>query len=255
MAYSPFSDYNIEVRLGNVAGRSMVDISGHNEDLGTTRTTVAPTLDTLDIDQSDLDTTPVTVDVASTENTQDVDTTGTGLRSLTLIGLDSAGDAQSETILMNGNTEVVSSNTYSAILGWEGLTWGATGYNEGVIWVGNGTFTAGVPATKYFSGDIRHNNGLSAYYVVPNAKTLYLQQIVVNATTAAAAVEVFVETGPDGAIWFTKDIFGFDAGGVITVPIIGMAGLVAGTHVRLQGVASAASTDTTAILSGMLVDN
>jgi hypothetical protein len=255
MSYSPFSDYNIEVRLGNIAGRSMVDISGHNEDLGTTRTTVAPTLDTLDIDQSDLTTTPATVDVASTENVEDVDTTGTGLRSLTLFGLDASGIAQSETILMNGNTEVLSGLTYSAVLGWEALTWGATGFNEGVIWVGNGTFTTGVPATKYFSGDIGHNNGLSAYYVVPAAKTLLLQQIVVNATTAAAAVEIFIETSSDGAIWFTRPPLGFDAGGVITSPIIGMAGLVAGTHVRIQGVASAAATDTTAILSGMLIDD
>lgn len=255
MAYSPFSDYNIEVRIGNIAGRAMVNISGHDEDLGTTRTTVAPTLDTTDLDQSVIDATPATVSVASTENTQDVDTTGTGLRSLTLSGLDSSGNAQSETILMNGNTAVVSSNTYSAVTGWEGLTWGSTGANEGVIWVGTGTFTAGVPAVKLFSGDIGHNRGLTAYYVVPTAKTLYAQQIVVNATTAAAAIEIFVETSADGAIWFTEMILGFAAGGVVTSPIIGMAGIAAGTHVRLQGVASAAATDTTAILTGMLVDD
>ena len=232
----------------------MVSVNGHNEALGTTKTTVAPTLDTADLDQSVIAATPSVVSVASTD-ADDLDTTGTGMRSCTLSGLDSSGNAQSEAILMNGVTEVASSLTYSAVLGLEALTWGSTNANEGVIWAGTGTFTAGVPAVKLLSADVGHNRALTAYYVVPLAKTFVPQQITVNASSASKAVEVFVETSSDGLTWFAQAMFGFDAGGSIVAPVIGMDVQSAGTHIRLQGKSSAATTDITAILTGMLIDD
>ena len=93
-------DYNLEVLRGNVSGHAMVTIAGHNDDATTTSVVVAPSLTTADIDQSGLHATAITVDVASTDAADDKDSTG--LRTLTLEGLDSDGNEQDEVITLEG---------------------------------------------------------------------------------------------------------------------------------------------------------
>jgi len=254
MAYFPSNDYTLEVRRGNVPGHSMVGIRGHNEALGTTRVTVAPTLVSNDLDQSAIDTTPAVVSVASTD-ANDIDTTGTGLRSLTLYGLDASGAEQNETILMNGQTAVVSSNTYSAITGWEQLTTGSGNENAGTIWVGTGTFTAGVPAVRLFSGAIGHNNGLSAYYVVPAANKFYPQLIIGNVATASKDVEFFLEYSNDGSTWIVQGVFGLVSGATIVSELIALEAAIAGQHVRVRAESSAATSDVKVYVSGELVED
>lgn len=248
----PGTDHSIEVRLGNVPGHTMVAIEGHDEDLTTTRTTVHPSGSTANIDQSGIDGTPATIDVAST----DVDDTsaGAGVRTLTLIGLDSSGDAQSETITMDGQTEVTSSSTYSAIIGLRCLTWGASTNNEGTIWAGNGVFTAGVPATKYFSMNPQFNKALTAYYVVPAGKTLYLREFTMTVATTNKDVDFYVEQSSNGINWFTELVFGMEPG-EFQDDIIAIDGIAAGQHVRVEAKSSAASTDVSTVLSCELVDS
>ena len=139
MSYIGTKDYNLEVLRGNVAGHSMVSINCEIETLTTTRITISPNLTTELIDQSGLHATSATVDVAS-DDANDT-SAGTGLRTLTLIGLDDSGVAQTETITTSGQTEVTSANTYSAIHGWRGLTYGSGNTSAGNIYIGNGTFT------------------------------------------------------------------------------------------------------------------
>ncbi len=254
MAYFPSSDYTLEVRRGNVPGHTMVPIRGHNGALGTTQVTVAPTLASNDLDQSAIDATPATVSVASTD-ANDVDTTGTGLRSLTLYGLNSSGVEQSETILMNGTTAVVSSNTYSAVTGWEQLTTGANNENAGTIWVGTGTFTAGVPAVRLLSGEAGFNRGMSAYYVVPAAKTFYGQLFTANIGTASKDVNFYVQLSGDGAVWETVATFGLVSGASIISEVLALEPAAAGTHIRIQGLSSAATSVVNSSLSGELVDD
>jgi hypothetical protein len=252
MSYIGTKDYNLEVLRGNVAGSTMVSITGRDTALTTSRITVAPTSTTANIDQSGIHTTPATVDVASTSANDDAG--GSGLLTLTLMGLDASGDAQTETITMDGQTEVTSSNTYSAVNGWRGLTWGATTWNEGTIWVGNGTFTAGVPATEYIAGEIRANRDHTAYYTVPTGKTLYLRQFTPGVATSNKDVEFFVEVSANGINWFTEQEFTMETfifqGDVIAVP-----GIPAGWHVRIEALSSAAATDVTVILGCQLVDD
>lgn len=255
MSYFPSRDYNVEVRAGNVPGHAMVSIVGHDGAISTTRVTVSPNLITNNIDQSAITTTPATVGVASTDNTADA-VAGTGLLTLLLIGLDSSGNAQTETITMTGQTAAISANTYSAITGWRALTTGTGNANAGTIWVGTGTFTAGVPAVRLFAGDIGFNKGMTAYYVVPLAKTLYLTAFTATIASSTKDVEFFVETSADGAQWITENAFGLESGAVFpAAKIRASPGLVAGTHVRIEALSSAASTDVTAILAGELIDD
>ena len=254
MSYFPGTDFNVAVRKGDVAGYASEAIFAHNEVVGTTKVTVSPTLTSVNISQSDLDTTPATVQVAST-SANDVDTTGTGARTVRLAGLNASGAAQSETIALNGQTAVTSTNTYSAVFELAVLTAGSTGSNEGVLWCGNGTFTAGDPATKYLSSDIGTNKTHTGYYVVPAGKTFIGTHLIANVSSTTKDVEFYIETSLDGVLWITGGIFGVTDGGTIDTPILSQPNFAAGTHIRLQAKASGATTDVTVVLDGYLIDD
>lgn len=251
------ADFNLEVRKGNVFKHEIVNIIGHKYALGTAEVVVSEVDAGDDLNQSTIDATPATVKISSVDTG---DTSGgAGLRTLTLSGLDSSGDAQSETITMNGTTEVVSANTYSAILGLRGLTWGATTWNEGIIYCGSGTVTAGKPAVLFFAMGFDAararggNKGLSAYYVVPNGKTFYGFWLTSTVGTSGKDVQVHIQVSSDGVNWVTEEVFEYESGSVISKPIHGLSMQAAGTHIRITAISSAASTNMAASLDGYLI--
>lgn len=249
-------DYNIEVILGNVAGRARVSIRGHDETVpngGPFGLSPNFGLGGYQFDQSAIDATPAVVAVASTDNTNDK-AAGTGALTVRIFGLDSSGNAQTEDVTMNGTTEATTSNTFSAVHRLEVLTTGSNNANTGTIHCGTGTFTAGVPAVRMLSMEVGHNISLSGYYVVPNAKTLVLRQFIATMSSSTKEVEVDIETSSDGAQWVTQEPFGLEAGD-FTTNIISLPKLVAGTHIRLRARGAAASTVVTAILAGELIDD
>jgi hypothetical protein len=246
-------DYNLEVLKGNVVGSTMVSIIGHDETLTTTRTTLHPNGTTDNIDQTGIHTTPAIVKAASTD--VDDSSAGSGCRTLTIIGLDSAGAALTETITLSGQTEVSTSSSFKAVNGARCASWGATGYNEGTIWVGTGTFTSGVPATKHLSLEARSNKAMTAYYTVPAGKTLYLRQLTMNVATSNKDVEFFVEHSTNGGTnWFSEAIFGMEPG-AFQGNILAIPGLPAGTHLRIEALSTGAGTDAICLLGCELIDN
>lgn len=253
MAYLTTKDYNLEVLQGNVAGHSMVSIQGHNEAQGTTEVTVHPTGDTSDINQSVIFGTPAVVSVASTSDA-DNGGTATGALTVRIFGLDSSGNAQTADETLNGQTAVTTSETWSAITGIVVLTTGSGNKNAGVLWVGTGVFTAGVPAVRHFSMDIGDNKGLSAYYVVPTGKTLYLRHFTANLATTNKDLELRVQTSLDGIQWTTQARFGMEPG-TFTAPVIATPGIPAATCLRVTGDSSGASTDVTIIMACELIDD
>ena len=118
----------------------------------------------------------------------------------------------------------------------------------------NSTFTSGVPATKYFSMNLEFNNALTSYYVVPAGKTLYLREFTMTVATTNKDVSFFVEQSSNGINWFTELVFGMEPG-EFQDDIIAIPGIVAGNHVRVEAISSAASTDVSTVLSCELVDN
>ena len=247
------SDYNLEVLKGNVAGHAMVPILGHTETLTTTKITVASALTTTDIDQSGIHATPAKVKVASSST--DDDAGGTGLLTLLLIGLDADGVAQTETIVMDGQTEVESVKLYSAINGFRGLSAGGGGSNAGTIYVGVGTFTLGVPTTFYFTGEINTNKGTTAYYTVPAGKTLYTRTFVATMTSSNKEAEMHTEISTDGIFWVQETEFGIESGGFEQIIVFTAPGIVAGSHLKLTAKAVAMDTELTALIGAELVDN
>jgi hypothetical protein len=256
MSYRPNTDYNLDVRQGLVAGHSMVRIRGHD-------TTVpsggpfglSPQFGTNSyvFDQSAIDTTPAVVGVGSSDNTND-NAAGTGALTVRVTGLDASGDAQTEDVTMTGTTAALTIATFSAVFEVLVLTTGANNANTGTIYVGTGAFTAGVPAVRMLSMDVGFNESLSGYYVVPNAKTLYLQHLIVTIASTTKEAEVFIATSADGSLWVTSLPFGGGSGSLVT-DILTAPPIAAGTHIRLNVSGAAASTDVACHLSGELVDD
>lgn len=246
-------DYYLEVRRGNVDGAAMVSFEGFSTTMTTTRITVHPTGTTTDLDQSGIMATPATVKVASTSANDT--SAGTGVRTLTLTGLDASGDEQSETITMNGQTAVTSANTYSAVTGIQGLTWGSGTKNAGTVWCGTGTFTAGVPATRFFAMGAGMNKGLTSFYVVPTGKTFYPRNAVVSIADLNKSARIFIETSSNGTNWITKEVYGVVEGSVSDILISNGEPVTAGQAVRITCLSDQANTVVAAKLEGVLIDD
>lgn len=252
MVFSDTRDYNLEVLRGNVAGHSMVIINGHNGDSTTTNTTISPTLTTANIDQSGLQTTPATVDLASTSAADDKDSTG--VLTVLVVGLDSGGNAQTEIVTLEGQAEQTTTALWSAINGFVALTWGSGGTNAGTLWCGNGTFTSGVPDTKYASAEIGANAAMTAVYTVPTGNSLFIRQLNFW-VVANKDVQFFIQKSTNGmANWVTAAIIG-QGQGVSNSDVIGIPEFAAGTNIRICALSSASGTELTAIFGCELISD
>lgn len=89
----------------------------------------------------------VTVSIASTDAGDTA--AGDGARTVTVSGLDDDLLEIKTTATMNGTTPVVLPIDFRRTFRLRTATFGANGGNDGIIRVGVGTFTAGVPATVY----------------------------------------------------------------------------------------------------------
>lgn len=256
MSYRPNTDYNIDVRSGLITGHEMITIRGHDDTVpngGPFGLSPEFGVNSYLFDQSAIAATPAVVGVASTDNVNDI-AAGTGALTVRVTGLDASGNAQTNDVTMTGQTAANTASTFSAVFEVLVLTTGANNANIGVIYVGTGTFTAGVPAVRMLSMEVGYNRSTSAYYVVPTGKTLYLRSLFASVSTTQKDVEIVVKTSADGILWITQLPYGAGSGN-LTLPITAFPGLVAGTHIKMDATGSAASTDVAAVLEGELVDN
>lgn len=258
MTYQPQSDYNLEVLRGNIAGHSMVNIRGHDDTVpmgGPFGLSGGFGGASYQFDQSAIarGATPAVVGVASTDNTKD-NVGNVGALTVRVFGLDANGDEQTNDVTLTGQTAVNTASTFSAVHQVLVLTTGSENANAGRIWVGTGTFTAGVPAVRMLSMDIKFNVSLSAYYVVPLGASFFVRQFVFTIQTGTKEASVNIETSPDGIQWTRQIEFGLE-GGSDNFDVIALPGFVTGTHVRLRATGTAASTAITAIVAGELVDD
>jgi hypothetical protein len=134
---------------------------------------------------------------------------GTGARTVTLSGLDTDYNEISETITLNGQTAVTTTNSYLRIFRIVVNSAGSGGENAGVIYAGTGTVTAGVPANKYATISIGDNQTLMAFWTVPANHTAYLLQTDVTLATAQnnKYCTVSLVARPYGEVFQVKDRF------------------------------------------------
>jgi hypothetical protein len=162
-AYEPFE---LQVARGQIQAHSLVTIAGYNSNVDTSWAMITP-VGNLSYPAAALQ---MTVSSADADDTS----AGTGARTVLITGLDANYAVISETVTMNGQTAVTTTNSFLRINAMLVTTAGTSLANEGIIYIGTGTVTSGVPATVYNVIAAGFNNATSSQYTVPAGYTGYL---------------------------------------------------------------------------------
>ena len=149
-----------------------------------------------------------TVLKVSSSSTADT-SAGTGARTVLLFGLDGDYNEISETVTLNGQTAVNTTQSFLRIFRMVVKSAGTGGQNAGVIYAGTGTVTAGVPANKYATIAIGDNQTLMALWTVPAGHTAYLNQVDITVATTQnnKYCTTHLVARPLGEVFQVKDKF------------------------------------------------
>lgn len=134
---------------------------------------------------------------------------GTGARTVEISGLDGDYNEISETVTLNGQTAVNTTQSFLRVFRMIVKTAGTGAQNAGVIYAGTGTVTSGVPANKYGAIAAGDNQTLMALWTVPANYTAYLLQtdVTVATTQNNKYATVHLVARPDGEVFQVKDKF------------------------------------------------
>jgi hypothetical protein len=162
-------NFLIEVAKGNIAGHTVIGRFGANESVGTTFETITG--------QGGLYTFAAAAQQVNVVSTSVNDTSaGTGARTVVISGLNSSHVETSETITMNGTTNVLSTNSYLRQDLSICVTVGTVGVNDGVITVTQQT--SGTIMSQINVGDGR---SLMAVFTIPAGKTGFILEFSFSA--------------------------------------------------------------------------
>jgi len=158
--------FELQVSRGQIQGHSVVTIAGYNSNVDTTWAMITP-VGTLSYAATALQ---MTVSSSSANDTS----AGTGARTVVVNGLDANYAVISETVTLNGQTAVTMTNSFLRVNSIVVATAGSGLENAGIIYVGSGTVTSGVPATIYNVIQAGFNTTTSSQYTIPAGYTGYL---------------------------------------------------------------------------------
>ena len=158
--------FELQVARGQVGGHSVVTVSGYNSDVDTAWEMITPIGD-LSFPATALQ---MTVSSSSASDTA----AGTGARTVLISGLDANYAVITETVTLNGQTAVTTTNSFLRINNMLVTTAGTGLANAGIIYIGSGAVTSGVPAVIYNVIAVGYNNATSSQYTIPAGYTGYL---------------------------------------------------------------------------------
>jgi hypothetical protein len=186
--------FELQVARGFIEGHRTVVVFGYNPDVDTSEVTVWPLASIIAHPAAALQ-----MKVSSTSAN---DASGnTGARTVVIQGLDANYNEISETVTLNGQTEVLTTQLFFRINYAYVATAGNTNSAAGDIYFGTGTVTAGVPATVYNIIKYDFNNTVTGHYTIPAGYSGYLSQGLFSAGQASGSTQVrgrLLTTGLDG---------------------------------------------------------
>jgi len=191
-----FEPFGLQVARGQIQGHTSVKVFGYNADIDTSEESVWP--------DGGLIPHPTVASVLKVSSSSTSDTSaGTGARTVFIAGLDGNYNVVSETVTLNGQTAVNTTNSYLYVNELYVLTVGSGDANAGNINVGTGTVTAGVPATLYDLIATGYNQRTTAHYCVPAGYTGYMVEGIVSTGQASGSTSITTylkQHGPDGIL-------------------------------------------------------
>lgn len=194
--YGKNEAFALQVARGQVQGHTAINIFGYNPDVDTSEESIWPDGGTIPH--------PTVASVLTISSSSASDTSaGTGARTVRVEGLDGNYNVVSETVTLNGQTAVNTTNSYLYINSFYVITTGSGGVNAGNINAGTGTVTAGVPAVLYDIIATGYNNRTTGHYCVPAGYTGYMTSGVITTGQASGSTSVTAflkQHGPDGVL-------------------------------------------------------
>lgn len=167
--YGRTEPFELQVARGQIAWHSGVTVFGFNGDVDSSPETIWPGGGLLAFPSSALQ---MSVSSSSVNDTS----AGTGARTVYISGLDGSYNETSETVTLNGQTAVMTSNSYLRINEAYVASAGSLNSAAGSIYIGTGVVTAGVPATVYDIIAYDYNRRVTGSYTIPAGYTGYLAQ-------------------------------------------------------------------------------
>ena len=161
--------YLFDIAEGNVSNHTAIIVNGHNPDVGTSDETIWQ-----EGGAYAWPTSAAQLTVSSSDANDD--SGGSGAETVTVYGLDEDYEEINETVTLDGQTGVTTTNSYLRIQSLQVASAGATGSNEGIVYIGTGEITDGKPATVYGLIAIGHNRSEHGWWTVPAGNTFYMVQ-------------------------------------------------------------------------------
>ena len=175
--------FELQVSRGQITGHRSVTIFGYNPDVDTSRVTVWPYTGILPLPAAALQMKVSSSDANDTAN-------GTGARTVFVAGLDANYNEISEIVTLNGQTAVLTTQFFLHINNAYVATAGSGLSAAGDIYFGEGTVTAGVPATVYDLIKFDYNQRITGSYTVPAGYTAYVSQGLFSAGQPGGSAQI-----------------------------------------------------------------
>jgi hypothetical protein len=178
-----FEPFELQVSRGQIAWHRTVVVFGYNPDVDTSAETVWPGDGILPFPSSAIQ---MKISSASANDTAN----GTGARTVYIGGLDANHNEISEVVTMNGQTAVLTTQSFLHINQAYVLSAGSLNGAAGNIYIGDGVVTAGVPATVYDIIAYDYNTRITGSYTIPAGYTAYLAQGLFSSGQAGGSNQV-----------------------------------------------------------------
>jgi len=245
------TSFLFEVARGSIPGIKMYSIPGRKDSLSSS------VLDDLtQIPSTTVVPSPGGIQLELVSSSGDDDSGGTGAQTIDIHYLDTSGDEQEETVIMNGATPVDTVATDIDFVQWiHAKTVGAGGVAAGNISLRN---TAGSVTYEYITAG--GNQSLSAKYKVPTGKTGYVVGWQASGITKKidlrlrATVERFDRSLISGVFLF-QDILVLNDATSGWIPFEVPLKMPAGAVVKMSAISNAAGGDAAGQFDVILVDD
>ena len=133
----------------------------------------------------------------------------TGARTVLVQGLDTNYNEIEETVTLNGQTAVNTSNEYLRVYRMIIQTAGSSNHNEGIVYAGTGTVTSGVPANIYAEIPAQYNQTMMAVYTIPANKTGYMTTFYASPDSQASFQTQLMCGNSDGIMRVRNQLHAF----------------------------------------------
>jgi hypothetical protein len=186
--------FELQVARGQITAHRSVVVFGYNPDVDTARVTVWPYSGIIPLPAAALQ---MKVSSSSADDTAN----GTGARTVYVEGLDANHEEISEIVTLNGQTAVLTAQSFLHINNAYVATAGSGLSAAGDIYFGTGVVTAGVPATVYDLIKFDYNQRITGSYTVPAGFTAYVAQGLFSAGQPGGSAQVsgrLLTVGADG---------------------------------------------------------